>query len=761
MLLQRADLLSDLSLSGSTFASAYCKRLDEWVMGNALDADMPEGAALVAVGGYGRCDMAPESDLDIVLVYRDGVEIADFAEQIWYPIWDSGLKLGHRVDTIDGLLALARVDLETATALLSARLISGDEDLALELAISAAEQWRADAAANATLLSERVDQRHDEFGEVAFGLGPDLKNGRGGLRDVQSLQWAEATGVVARAASEIPLDGAYEVLLRARVALHRITGRAGDRLMLDFQDDVAEALGYDDADLLMADVAGAARTIAWASDAAWFWVARSIEPRRRASDRDHRPDGIVVDGGLLSLDDDADTSDPQLLLDVAHVAASRHCYIDQEALERLATGAPEFPTPWTPELRQRFTDLFRLGRPAITVIEAFDQVGLMSHILPEWEPCRSKPQRNAYHRFTVDRHLLEAAAEAAAFADRVDRADLLVLGALLHDIGKGYPGDHTVVGVELIGEIAPRMGFDEHDSALLVDMCRHHLLLPDVATRRDLDDLGTISFVAKETASVELLDLLGALTEADSVATGPSAWNSSKAELVRTLVDRVREVHLGARPKEVVGRGFPGTVERDLMSRARSTPGEFLVDIAGSTITVVQNDRPGAFSRVAGVLTLSGLDIVSAAAHTEGGVALSQFIVHHDQFDVARLEEQMILGTSGRIALEARVTDRRHTYARSFKRTSASAMSPRVTFDNEASASATVIEVSCRDTIGLLYRISRALSEMGIAISTARIQTIGDAVIDAFYVTSNSEKITDANHLAETERAILYAIPKS
>lgn len=761
VLLERADLLTDANLDGSTFAAAYCQRLDDWVSQNAREANMPADTALVAVGGYGRGDMAPGSDLDIVLVYRDGVDISTFAETIWYPIWDSGLKLGHRVDTIDGMLALAETDLETATALLSARLISGDEDLALELAIAGADQWRANAAANAALLSEGVDQRHDEFGEVAFGLGPDLKNGRGGLRDVQSLRWAEATGVLAQATTEVPLDAAYEVLLRARVALHKVTGRPGDRLVLDFQDEVAAELGYDDADLLMADVAGAARTIAWASDAAWFWVARSIEPRRRESDREHRPNGIVIDGGLLSLDADADVSDPQLLLDLAHAAASRHCYIDHETLERLAQGELAFPEPWTPEMRRRFTDLLRLGRPAISVIEAFDQVGLMSIILPEWEPCRSKPQRNAYHRFTVDRHLLEAAAEAAAFTDRVDRADLLVLGALLHDIGKGYPGDHTVVGVELIADIAPRMGFDAADTETLVDMCRHHLLLPDVATRRDLDDRGTIRFVAEQTQTVEMLELLGALTEADSVATGPSAWNSSKAELVRTLVDRVRDVHLGARPKEVVGRGFPGVAERELMDRARSTPNEFVVDIAGSQITVVQNDRPGAFSRVAGVLTLSGLDIVSASAHTEGGVALSQFVVHHDQFDVARLEQQLTLGTSGRLALQARVSERRHTYARSFKRTSANPVQPQVTFDNTTSAHATVVEVSCRDTIGLLYRISGALSDMNIAISTARIQTIGDAVIDAFYVTSDDEKILDPNHLLETERAILYAIPKS
>ena len=760
MLLERSDLLADRTLQGSAFTAAYTDRIDKWIGSIAEELSVPSGVALVAVGGYGRRDVSPESDLDIVLVHADGADYGEFAEKVWYPIWDSGLKLGHRVDTIDGLLKIARTDLDTATAMLSVRLLAGDESLALELAVKASEQWREDAANNAARLAQRVDELHEHYGEVAFGLGPDLKNGRGGLRDVHSLEWARATGVLAGTGSDVSLSGAKEVLLRARVELHRFTGRAGDRLVLDYQDDVAEALGYRDADVMMNELASAARTIAWASDAAWFWVERSLEPMRRSSDSERRADGIVIDGGLLSLADNA-VINPLLVLEVAHVAASRHCFIEQATLARLSNSIASFPSPWPDALRERFTDILRLGRPTIGVIEAFDQVGLMSKIMPEWEPCRSKPQRNAYHRFTVDRHLLEATAEAASLIEKVARPDLLVIGALLHDIGKGYPGDHTDVGVELIALIAERMGFSEADAATLVAMCRHHLLLPDVATRRDLDDDGTISVVAGEVETVELLELLGALTEADSIATGPSAWNASKAELVRVLVDRVRNVLQGAAPAEVVGEGFPGATERRLVERAVSERLGFLIDIAGATITVVQQDRPGAFSRVAGVLSLNGLDIVSAAAHTEDGVALSRFVVHHDQFDVGRLEQQLLLGTSGRLALEARVAERRHTYARSFKRTSAQAIQSSVTIDNRASEHATVIEVNCRDQVGLLYRISRSLSEMGVGITTARIQTIGDTVVDAFYVVSDGAKILDTTHLAETERAILHAIGKS
>jgi [protein-PII] uridylyltransferase len=286
-------------------------------------------------------------------------------------------------------------------------------------------------------------------------------------------------------------------------------------------------------------------------------------------------------------------------------------------------------------------------------------------------------------------------------------------------------------------------------------MCRHHLLLPDVATRRDLDDDGTISFVAEQVETVELLDLLGCLTEADSIATGPSAWNASKAALLRTLVERVRFVLEGGAPAEVVRDLFPGPEERELMQSDG-----FAVRIDSSTITVVQRNRAGAFSRVAGVLTLNGLDIISARAHTEGATALSQFVVHHDQFDLGRLERQLRAGANGELALEARVGERRRTYAKSFKRSSADPIVPSVTVDNRTSEHGTVIEVTCRDQIGLLYRISRALSEMRIGISTALIQTMGDTVVDTFYVNSNGTKITDPDHLAEVQRAVLDAIEK-
>ncbi len=264
------------------------------------------------------------------------------------------------------------------------------------------------------------------------------------------------------------------------------------------------------------------------------------------------------------------------------------------------------------------------GPRAIPVLESLDQADLFSRMLPEWEPVRSRPQRNAYHRFTVDRHLWEAAANAAVLADRVVRPDLLVVGALLHDIGKGYPGDHTERGEELVAVIAPRMGFDERDTAYLVALVRHHLLLPDIATRRDLDDPATIDMVAEAVGNAVFLDLLHALTEADSLATGSSAWSPWKAELVEELVERVRlrlGVADGAESVHERGSPFPTADILALMGA-----GETAVHVDGPRIVVVNHDRPGTFGRLAGVLALHGIDVVGARAHSdEQGMAASQF----------------------------------------------------------------------------------------------------------------------------------------
>src|SRR4051812_5899549 len=243
--------------------------------------------ALVAVGGYGRQELCPKSDIDVLLVHRGRRDIAEVAERIWYPLWDDGLKLGHGVRTGKEALALAASELEGATSLLDGRFVAGDSALADELCRRAAEQWRKASGRWLAALDQSVTDRHAAAGEVAFLLEPDLKEGRGGLRDVQAMRWAEAARRVLLPGDDDTLQQAYDFLLRVRCALHDVTGKPVDRLSLQDQDAVAAEVGAGDADALMADVAAAARTIAWTSDETWWRVRATLAgPSGRVVTRD-------------------------------------------------------------------------------------------------------------------------------------------------------------------------------------------------------------------------------------------------------------------------------------------------------------------------------------------------------------------------------------------------------------------------------------------------------------------------------------------
>ncbi len=757
-----SDLLDDRSLQGPAFCAALTSRFDDYLAAVFAAADVPPGVALVAVGGYGRGEQCPGSDLDVALVHIPGMDMGGIAERVWYPLWDAGLKLGHQVGTVAQLLDVGAENLETATSLLAARVVAASsadgEALVDDLAERALAQWKGRSRQNLDQLQGAVAERHARFGEVAFLLEPDIKEARGGLRDVHSLFWVEqATVPILREAESAGLAAAFETLLEVRVELHRLTGQRADKLLLELQDDVAAALGLADADVLMAEVSAAGRTIAWTGEGA---ARRTLRASRRRGPmkalsgirrREVAP-GLVLDDGRLELTDDADLGDPLLVLRYAASAARHDAYLQRGSLERLADHAEPLPVPWPAEARGLFVDLLAAGPAAIPVIEDLDQVGLFVLLVPEWEPCRSRPQRNAYHRFTVDRHLMEAAAEASRLVGQVERPDLLLVGALFHDIGKGYPGDHTVVGVDLLTTIAARMGYEGDDVDLLVAMVEHHLLLPDVATRRDLDDNGTIRQVADAVGGTVLLGLLGALTEADSIATGPSAWSNWKAGLVRELVERTSHVLGGGDVGDVVGGSFPDAAQQALLD-----DGTFVVRGEGLELTVVAADRPGTFAKVAGVLALNGADVLGASAHSEHGRALSVFRVGSvlgGEPDWARIDEQVNRALAGRLAVAARLGDRSRTY-RPIHLTARPAR-PTMTVDNVSSATATVLEVTCPDGVGVLYRITRAFAELDLDIVRAHVQTLGSDVIDAFYVRDQfGAKITDPEHLAEVELSVL------
>jgi [protein-PII] uridylyltransferase len=373
---------------------------------------------------------------------------------------------------------------------------------------------------------------------------------------------------------------------------------------------------------------------------------------------------------------------------------------------------------------------------------------------------RNRPQRNAYHRFTVDRHLLEAAAEAAALAPPLDRRDLLLVGALLHDIGKGFPGDHTAAGVEIVATMGRRMGFDDDDVDVLVSLVRNHLLLPDTATRRDLDDPATVEAVTRSVGDVSRLELLAALTEADSLATGPAAWGTWKAGLVAELVRRSAARLAGAAPPAPASivterhRGFMTQVER---------LGRSVVAANGPDVTVVARDRPGLLAAVTGVFALRGLDVRSADITGEREFAVELFVVaparqRWPDWELVADEIDAVL--RGTLPLEERLAAHAVAYARSRRASSPRPVTTAVTIDNGASVTSTVIEIRAADAFGLLHRITEALFGLDLDVVAARVSTSGDAVVDAFYVRDKASKgkITAQDRIERIEREIQAAV---
>jgi [protein-PII] uridylyltransferase len=674
---------------------------------------------------------------------------------MWYPIWDAGIKLGHAVRTPKETIQLCSTDLDTATALVTARIIAGNQKLGDELISEASSSWKKNGRQWLVQLHRRIIERYAKDGEVAFLLEPNLKEGLGGLRDIHALQWAVDAGLELSSDDRRQLTRCNDILLRVRVALHRHVGRANEILRLEDQAPVAPMAGYATDDQLMAAIAEVGREVAWIADEAW---AQLDPPADRSPIAQPLAPGVHLLNGEIHLDDAVNVADdPTLLLRVATAAARLGARIDRASLNRLGESSPQWPDPWPAGASDDLVALLLEGEAAIPVLESLDQRNLLVRVLPEWASVRSKPQRNAFHRYTVDRHLWQTVANAAELVHRVVRPDLLVLAALFHDLGKGYPGDHTEVGIELFAEIGTRMGMPESDQRIISLLIEHHLLLADTATRRDLSDDATITMVAGHLQSTVVLDLLHALTQADSLATGPSAWSDWKAELVALLVERARHVLGGGDMTEVMWRLFPDASVLELMAT-----GEIEIRTQPDRVTVVSPDKPGTFSRVAGVLSLYNMDVLGAEAHSdEQGMAASEFRVssQHGDIDWEPIENNLRLALSGRLALDSRLADRAAN-ARPRRATSALApAAPTVRFDDSASSNATFLEVRAPDMVGVLHRITKAIADCGLDIRHARVLTLGNEVVDSFYVREpNGGRINDEAYKNEISRAILHSL---
>ena len=741
------------TLGGRAYCNALSAAADSWL--SQLFAAAVEGrkvaAALIAVGGYGRGELCPGSDIDVVLLHKNERKISEVADALWYPIWDDGVHLDYSVRTPDEMVGMAGRDVKVALGLLTARCVAGDDDLAAGVIGQVQAQWASKARQSLSRLRAETEERWEQYGELAFLLEPDLKRARGGMRDVDAVHAAAAAQGETVAADPM-LDAAVELLLRCRVALHQLTGRTSDHLVLDEQDRVAARVGAADADELMAAIAAAARRITWHSDDAWH----RIDGPRASTDADDIGPGLAIVNNEIALTSAAaPTIDSSLALRAAAAAAAAGVPLAREAMAQLAAEGVAPPVPWPAATRDAFVALLGCGAGAVSLIETLDQLGVFERYLPEWVAVRSRPQRNAYHRFTVDRHLCETAANAARRVRDVGRPDILLVAALLHDIGKGSPGDHTVAGERIVADIATRMGFPPEDADELVRLVRYHLLLADVATRRDLDDPAAVAAVAQQVGTHESLDLLAALTEADSMATGPAAWGPWKAELLETLVTRAHAALAGEPP--------PPPTPLSEADRALMATGRLRLIADEGRVTVVAPDRPGLLSLVAGTFALHKLRIRGAVAGGEGDMACDVFELDtgwHDAPRWDRIEADLASALAGDFELEAKLA-RQAGGARPPRRASAArAAHARVLIDNTSTPAATIVEVRAPDAVGVLYRITGAIAVTGFDIASAKVLTLGHEIVDTFYVVEAGlgRRCTNPAALRRLEDAILSAL---
>ncbi len=727
-----------------------------------------EGLALVAVGSLGRRELPPYGDLDLVLVHDGRPEIAAIADAVWYPVWDAGLRLDHSVRSVEDAVTVASSDVKAGLGLLDARLVAGDADLAARLRTATLASWRQAGSRLLPALRDLRRGRARQVGELAFLLEPDLKEAFGGLREGQVLRAVAAAQLADEPTAEV--EAAYSFLLDVRDELRRRSGRPTDVLVRQEQRPVAVALGLPGEDALLREVSLAGRRLAFVAEETWRRVEATLVRRPRSRygrvRREPLADGVVRQGDEVVLARDARPgADPGLLLRAAAAAARVDLLLSPYTLKVLAVHSQELPEPWPAEVRWSFLRLLASGRSAVPVLEQLDQEGLLSRLIPEWDRVRSLPQRHPWHRFTVDRHLVEAAAAAAELTRDVDRPDLLLVAALLHDIGKGWPGDHSEVGEPIAAAIAARMGFAEGDVAVIGTLVRHHLLLPATATRRDIDDPATIDRVASTIgADAAVLHLLHALAQADGAATSASAWSPWKAHLVAALVARVQSKLIGGPVEEPSPVLHPVTPQ--VTAAIPDAPGPAgtvtvgIEDVAdGQQVTIGAPDRPGLLSTCAGVLALNQLDVRAAKITVTDGHATSVFAVR-PRFGRAPVPE--ILADGVRAALEGNLplAERLRQREADYRENGARSAPPRISWHNsEVSGAATgIVEVRAGDRAGLLYRLTAAIAGEGLDVTSARIETLGADAVDCFYVCNPSGDAVDPEQRKRVDAALVTAM---
>ncbi len=778
-------------------------------------------AALVALGGYGRGELSPHSDIDLMVLHDGDKAIADVSQQLFYALWDAGFKVGHATRTLKECLRIAKDELEAETSFLEPRLVAGDRALFERFQDATVAQTRKHVKQFIAGVREMMRARHVTGGSATSQLEPNLKEGAGGLRDLHVLRWfdrvvgdlADEGLVGAREAKQ--LDEAAELLHRVRTHLHYVTDHPTDVLLFQHQAPTAIFLGYEDRerpadDAFMRDLFHATRAVEHVVQTVVLELSAGSAKKVRKTDGP-----FAVQGGRVVVVDEPDLrARPERALELFTMGAPPGAAA-LRWLEDALAALDELP--WTDEVRRAFFRLLRSGHPA--VLEAADHAGVFGRLIPEWDHVRCQPQRNVYHGFTVDAHLFNTVMEVNALArddaDPLSREaladtgdpDLLLLAALLHDVGKGTDEDHSLRGEKIALQVADRVGLDAGRRATLAWLVRNHLLLVESATRRDLNDENLVVDIAEQTADPDRARLLYLLSVADSKATGPTAWSPWKASLVAELFSKVLHVlergELASRdatdlvrlrskelraaltrfPEEAVETHLSGVPRAYLLAFPTQTlirhfalmaedlvNGDVRIHVSSTEepgvyeFTLVARDRPGLFAKASGVLALNGASIVDAQCFTRSdGVALEvyrcvgAFDATIDPERWRRVEDDLRRALKGRLSLEVRLAEKRQAYAGRVQMGKREA--PKVIVDNGASDFMTVVEIHAPDRLGLLYDITTAMAEMALDIKLAKIATYGHDVVDVFYVRDlDGQKIADPEHVAEVERSLLHRL---
>ena len=781
-----------------------------------------ERLSLIAVGGYGRGEMAPYSDVDLLFLtpYKITPWAESVIESMLYMLWDLKLKVGHASRTVKDCLRLAKEDYTIRTSLVEYRHLAGDAGLAEELGERLWEELFKSTASD--FIEAKLDERatrHRKQGGQRYMVEPNVKEGKGGLRDLQSLFWISKYVNDVKDAAELVALGVFtqdefetfvtaeDFLWAVRCHLHLIAGRAADQLTFDMQVEVAAAMGYADhggrrgvehfmqAYFRQATHVGElTRIFLTALEANHTkkepMLARLLTRRKRA-----KPPYAIKQNRLTVANERAFFADKLNMLRIFEEALRTGTLLHPDAMRLISANLEQIDADMRDdkEARRIFLDLMlKHGNPE-RALRRMNELGVLAAFIPEFAPIVAMMQFNMYHHYTVDEHtiqcishlaqierkeLIEELPVVSGILERGVNRRVLYVALLLHDIGKGRDEDHSVLGAQIARKVAPRLGLNKKECETVEWLTRSHLLLSDVAQKRDIAEPRTVRGFAKAVKSVERLDLLTALTVCDIRGVGPDTWNNWKAVLIRNLYKATKsalqtgleDLNRETREAEAkrtlraalsdwdnkalkteVGRHY-GPYWQGLPLAAQAVFAKLLRDIADDEIRIdlmldedrdatrtcfAMVDHPGLFSRMTGALALVGANVVDARTYTsKDGYATAVFWVQDNDgnpYEAARLPRlRKMIGRTlkGEVVAKDALKDKDKIK----KRERAFKVPTSISFDNEGSEIYTIIEVDTRDRPGLLYDLTRTLANNHVYIASAVIATYGEQVVDTFYV---------------------------